>query len=277
MKIQYLAPIATILWFPTITFGFSMVPNSPIRHSHTNLFAGGFEWEDPAAAFDQGVENPFKNPDLMKGDGDMMKIDPARLLGPRLSGSNLYFIGMMGSGKSAIGNTVARRMGTYNFLDTDEIIEKATNMTIPKIFEMEGEEVFRQVEAQILDSVHAYVRCVVSTGGGIVCRMQNWSKLQTGIVVWLDVQPEVIIERIQGTNRPLLQTENPLQTLKDLSEQRRERYEQADVRIEVTDDMDENEVADAVIRALHDFIDENPPAWKMAKAKAQSEGLDWVQ
>jgi shikimate kinase len=189
-----------------------MVPNSPIRHSHTNLFAGGFEWEDPAAAFDQGVENPFKNPDLMKGDGDMMKIDPARLLGPRLSGSNLYFIGMMGSGKSAIGNTVARRMGTYNFLDTDEIIEKATNMTIPKIFEMEGEEVFRQVEAQILDSVHAYVRCVVSTGGGIVCRMQNWSKLQTGIVVWLDVQPEVIIERIQGTNRPLLQTENPLQT-----------------------------------------------------------------
>lgn len=290
MKFQYLASIATILWFPiTTTHAFSVVFHSPSHGSHSTatststststitLFAGGFEWEDPAAAFDQGVENPFKNPELMKGDGDMMKIDPARLLGPRLSGSNLYFIGMMGSGKSAIGNAVARRMGTYNFLDTDEIIEKATNMSIPSIFETEGEENFRQVEAQILDSVHAYVRCVVSTGGGIVCRMQNWSKLQTGIVVWLDVQPDIIMKRIQGTNRPLLQTENPLQTLKDLSEQRRERYEQADVRIEITEDMDEDAVADAVIRALHDFIDENPPAWKMAKAKAQSEGLDWVQ
>lgn len=245
----------------------------------TTLKAGGFQWEDPTASFDQGVENPFKNSDLMKGSGAEgdMKIDPARLLGPRLSGSNLYFIGMMGSGKSAIGNTVARRMGTYNFLDTDQIIEKATNMTIPMIFETEGEEVFRQVEAQILDSVHAYVRCVVSTGGGIVCRMQNWSKLQTGIVVWLDVPPEVIHKRIQGTNRPLLQTEDPLKTLKELLDKRRERYAQADIRVEITDDMDETAVADAVVRALHDFIDENPPAWKMAKAKAQSEGLDWVQ
>lgn len=74
----------------------------------TLLKAGGFEWEDPAEVFDQGVENPFKNPDLMKGDGDM-KIDPARLLGPRLQGTNLYFIGMMGSGKSAIGDIIARR------------------------------------------------------------------------------------------------------------------------------------------------------------------------
>ena len=74
----------------------------------TTLQAGGFEWEDPAEAFDQGVENPFKNPELMQGDGDM-KIDPARLLGPRLQGSNLYFIGMMGSGKSAVGDVVARR------------------------------------------------------------------------------------------------------------------------------------------------------------------------
>jgi shikimate kinase len=78
----------------------------------TRIAAGGFEWEDPAEAFDQGVENPFKNPALTKG-GDVeeedMKIDPARLLGPRLGGSNLYLIGIMGSGKSAVGDKVARR------------------------------------------------------------------------------------------------------------------------------------------------------------------------
>lgn len=146
-------------------------------------------------------------------------------------------------------------MGTYNFLDTDEIIEKATGMTIPEIFDAEGEEGFRQVESQVLDSVHPYVRCVISTGGGIVTRIENWSKLQTGLVVWLDVAPEVTMERIKGTDRPLLQTEDPLQTLKDLLDQRRDKYSQADVRVEVTQEMDENDVADCVIRTLHDFID----------------------
>mmetsp|Transcript_47675 Transcript_47675/g.144150 ORF Transcript_47675/g.144150 Transcript_47675/m.144150 type:complete len:169 (-) Transcript_47675:230-736(-) len=168
-------------------------------------------------------------------------------------------------------------MGTYNFLDTDDIIEKATGMSIPEIFEAEGEDGFRDAESQILDSVHAYVRCVISTGGGTVCRIGNWSKLQTGMVIWLDVDPELILKRIEGdTNRPLLQAEDPLQKLKDLLEERKEKYAQADIKIEVTEDMDENTVADLVVRELHDFIDENPPAWKKAKAKAQAEGLDWV-
>jgi len=168
-------------------------------------------------------------------------------------------------------------MGSYTFLDTDEIIEKAAGVSIPEIFESEGEEGFREIEAQILDSVHPYVRCVVSTGGGIVCRLENWSKLQTGLVVWLDVEPEVIYERIKGSDRPLLQTDDPLQTLKDLLKERKDKYANADVRIEVTADMDEDAVADTVIRELHDFIDKNPPAWKLAKSKAQAEGLDWVQ
>ena len=72
------------------------------------LKAGGFEWEDPTEQFDQGVDNPFKNPELMDSE-DGLKVDPARLLGPRLNGSNLYFIGMMGCGKSAVGDVVARR------------------------------------------------------------------------------------------------------------------------------------------------------------------------
>jgi shikimate kinase len=168
-------------------------------------------------------------------------------------------------------------MGTYTFLDTDEIIEKAAGMSIPEIFASEGEDAFRTVEAQVLDSVHPYVRCVISTGGGIICRMENWSKLHTGLVVWLDVAPEVIYERIKGTDRPLLQTDDPLQTLRDLLESRKERYQNADLRIAVSADMDETAVADTVIRELHDFIDSNPPAWKLAKQKAQAEGLDWVQ
>ncbi len=168
-------------------------------------------------------------------------------------------------------------MGSYSFLDTDQIIEKATGMTIPEIFEAEGEEGFRNVEGSVLDAVHAYVRCVVSTGGGIVVRTENWAKLQTGIVIWLDVPPEVIYDRVKETDRPLLQTEDPLQTIRNLLEKRKDKYSQADLTVEVSKEMDETAVADLVVRQLHDFIDDHPPAWKVAKAKAQAEGLDWVK
>lgn len=72
------------------------------------LKAGGFEWDDPVNAIDQGVDNPFKNTDLMTSADGGLKIDPARLLSPRLNGANLYFIGMMGSGKTSVGEAVAR-------------------------------------------------------------------------------------------------------------------------------------------------------------------------
>mmetsp|Transcript_16904 Transcript_16904/g.23496 ORF Transcript_16904/g.23496 Transcript_16904/m.23496 type:complete len:284 (-) Transcript_16904:767-1618(-) len=276
-----ISAVAMAAALPTC-FAFSPVQHARITttfvpRSRTVVKAGGFEWDDPEEAFDQGVDNPFKNPSLMSGE-EGMKIDPARLLGPRLNGSNLYFIGLMGSGKTSVGDVVARRMGSYNFLDTDSIIEKASGMKISDIFEKEGEEEFRKIESQILDSVHAYVRCVVSTGGGIVCRRQNWAKLQTGLVVWLDVAPEILVKRTEGSDsRPLLKDVDPLQKFKDLMEKRGSLYAQADVRIEVTEDMSEEDVADLVFRELHDFIDNNPPAWKQAKAKAQEDGLDWVQ
>jgi len=247
--------------------------------------AGGFEWEDPTAEGgmygDSGVDNPYKNPELMKTiqDGGSLEdlnsstttaIDPARLLGPRLQGTNLYLVGMMGSGKSSVGDTLARRMGSYKFLDTDNIIEKATKMKITEIFASEGEDGFRDVESQVLDTVHSYVRCVISTGGGLVCKTNNWAKLQTGIVIWLDVSPELIYERIrhEAADRPLLQTEDPLQTLTDLLDERTAKYTQADVRVEITDPtMDEDSVVSKIVYDLHNHIDENPPAWKIAKQR----------
>ena len=253
----------------------AFAPISP-RLRSTPLHAGGFEWEDPTSELsDPGVDNPYKNPSLLDDD-NQLKVDPARLLSPRLKGCNVYLVGMMGCGKSAVGDALARRMSTYNFLDMDSILERAAGMSIPQIFETEGEDSFREAEAQVLDSVHAHIRCVISTGGGVVLRNMNWSKLQTGIVVYLKVDPEVIMKRIEGTDRPLLQTENPLETLKTLMKERKEKYEQADVSVEVKEDMDVGGVADAVIKALHEFIDDNPPAYKTAKAKAQADGLDWV-
>ena len=97
----------------------AFAPTTVQRKSLVIQNAGGFEWEDPTESFDQGVENPFKNPELMNSE-DGLKIDPFRLLGPRLSGVNLYFVGMMGSGKTAVGDIVARRksriVSTYPFI-----------------------------------------------------------------------------------------------------------------------------------------------------------------
>ena len=95
--------------FTLMILGQSLAFSPALRQaSPVILKAGGFEWEDPTEQFDQGVENPFKNPELMDSE-DGLKVDPARLLGPRLNGANLYFIGMMGSGKTAVGDVVARR------------------------------------------------------------------------------------------------------------------------------------------------------------------------
>lgn len=270
------ALFTTSLAFAPIKSHFQPIQHERTSSPPTSLSAGGFEWEDPTSEYaDPGVENPYKNPALLD-DENNLKIDPARLLSPRLKGCNIYLVGMMGCGKSAVGDILARRMATYNFLDMDSIIERAAGMSIPQIFESEGEDSFRDAEAQVLDTIHAHIRCVISTGGGVVLRNMNWSKLQTGIVVYLKTEPEVIMKRIEGTDRPLLQTENPMETLKTLMKERSDKYEQADVHVEIDGDMDVSGAADAIIRALHDFIDENPPAYKTAKAKAQADGLDWV-
>jgi shikimate kinase len=74
-----------------------------------------------------------------------------------------------------------------------------------------------------------------------------------------------------------LQTKDPLQTLKNLLEERKSRYSQADLCIEITEEMNEEEVAAKIVFELHNYIDENPPAWKLAQQKAKNEGLDWVK
>lgn len=101
--------IATALLCVTITVqAFAPTRRSFLPRTGTIQDAGGFEWEDPVVALEQHVDNPFKNSELLNSS-DGMKIDPARLLSPRLAGSNIYLIGMMGCGKSSVGDIVARR------------------------------------------------------------------------------------------------------------------------------------------------------------------------
>lgn len=154
----------------------------------------------------------------------------------RLKGVNLYLVGMMGAGKTTVGRQLARALG-YQFFDTDALVEQITQQTIPEIFAQQGESGFRDLETEVLAQVSPFPRLVVATGGGIVLRSLNWSYLHHGVVIWLDVEPSVLLDRLrsESTHRPLLATAaDPLATLQHLMEQRRPLYGQADIHIQIS-------------------------------------------
>ncbi|MDC0834276.1 shikimate kinase [Geitlerinema sp. CS-897] len=167
-----------------------------------------------------------------------------------LQGLNIYLVGMMGAGKTTVGKHLAHQLG-YRFLDTDAIIEQVTGTTIDEIFANEGEPAFRDIEHQVLAGVAAYQHSVVSTGGGIVTQQNNWSYLKYGLVVWLDVRPETLFDRLRDDrSRPLLKEADPLATLKQLLDERRSKYEQADLHLSVSGDESPDRIVDRLIAAI---------------------------
>lgn len=155
-------------------------------------------------------------------------------LAQRLKGINLYLIGMMGAGKSTVGHLLAQRL-QYRFFDTDILIERVKQQPITEIFQQEGEASFRALETQVLAELSAYTRSVIATGGGIVLARHNWSYLQQGVVIWLDVPVSELAQRLQAdTTRPLLANgTDPIARLQTLLEQRSHLYAQADLRVAV--------------------------------------------
>ncbi len=155
-------------------------------------------------------------------------------LAQRLKGINLYLIGMMGAGKSTVGHLLAQRL-EYRFFDTDILIERVKQQPITEIFQQEGEASFRALETQVLSQLSAYTRSVIATGGGIVLARHNWSYLQEGLVIWLDVPVSELAQRLQAdTTRPLLANgTDPIARLQTLLDQRSHLYAQANLRVAV--------------------------------------------
>lgn len=130
---------------------------------------------------------------------------------------NLIFIGLMGAGKTTLGKHIAQTLGRP-FYDSDHEICTASGVSIPTIFEMEGEQGFRDRETAMLKKLSEQNNIVLSTGGGAVLREENRRCLrESGTVVYLHTRPEILLERTRyDTNRPLLQVENPLAKLQEL-------------------------------------------------------------
>jgi shikimate kinase len=127
----------------------------------------------------------------------------------------------MGAGKTTVGRQLAKRL-QRRFLDSDHEIEARTGVRIPVIFEIEGEGGFRRRETQVLAELSHEQGLVLATGGGAVLAPENRQCLRdSGIVVYLHAPPEVLYERTRhDRNRPLLQVDDPLTTLKLLYDQR---------------------------------------------------------
>lgn len=142
--------------------------------------------------------------------------------------TNIVLVGFMGSGKSSIGRLVAGRL-RFRFIDTDQAIAERAGMNISEIFTRHGEAHFRGLESSVLESLAHLDRHVIATGGGIVLRGDNRARLrELGFVVGLKANESVIVERVsRNTRRPLLQTGDPRETVRQMLAERQPLYDAA--------------------------------------------------
>ncbi|MGI9368078.1 MAG: shikimate kinase [Ruegeria sp.] len=163
----------------------------------------------------------------------------------------VVMVGMMGAGKTAVGRALAARLGVP-FLDSDAEIVSAANMSIPEIFERDGEAFFRKKESQVIGRLLDEKKCVLSTGGGAFLSDENRNMISDrGVSVWLRADLNVLWNRVKHKDtRPLLRTADPYATLKLLYEQRVPIYSQADLAVESDSETAIENMADRVLAAL---------------------------
>jgi shikimate kinase len=168
-----------------------------------------------------------------------------------LNAENIFLVGPMGSGKSAVGRQLASRLG-FAFLDSDAEIEARTGVEVSYIFEREGEAGFREREAEVLDELTRCRHTVIATGGGAVLVAATRACLQTrGCVVYLRTSVDQQLARTRrSTRRPLLMNPDPRGTLLRLAELRSPLYQEvADITVD-TDGRRVRTVVEDILRRL---------------------------
>lgn len=172
----------------------------------------------------------------------------------------LVLVGFSGTGKTTVARLVAERLG-WRLADTDEAIERAFGMSVPKIFDREGEAAFRAAERRALTAALAGERIVIATGGGAVVLPEVWSVDTLGqpgtLVVALDARPATSFERLRTQHategatveRPMLAGNDPLARIGSLKAERQGAYDRAAITL-VVDDVDVSTVSDEVVQLV---------------------------
>jgi len=159
----------------------------------------------------------------------------------------IFLVGPMGAGKSTIGKMLALRLN-HEFLDTDHVIELRTGADIPWIFDVEGEDGFRERESSVLDEMIGMRSAVVATGGGIIMREHNRQLLRAQpLVVYLTASIEQLVERTyKDKKRPLLQVDDPKAKIVELFNLRDPLYREVASFVLMTDGRSPKYVVQAI-------------------------------
>jgi shikimate kinase len=183
---------------------------------------------------------------------------PATPPGPR----RVFLVGMMGAGKTSVGRLLAQRLGR-RFIDADHEIEARCGVSIPVIFEIEGEAGFRQRERAMIDELTRLPGVVLATGGGAVLSPESRDRLRgRGLVVYLRASAEDIWQRTRrDRSRPLLATADPRQRIAELLAQREPLYAQtAHLTFDSSQDSVKTTVARLAERIEHEDVVRQPVA-----------------
>ncbi|MEW5822896.1 MAG: shikimate kinase AroK [Pseudomonadota bacterium] len=165
---------------------------------------------------------------------------------------SLFLVGPMGAGKSTTGRLLARTLG-YEFIDSDKIVEERTGASIPLIFEIEGEEGFRQREIQAIEELTRQPGIVLATGGGAILRPENRHILrERGVVIYLHAPVEQQLQRTaHDKNRPLLLTDDRRGRLTELMRIREPLYRELAHILVDTEHLTPRRVVNQILRQLN--------------------------
>lgn len=166
----------------------------------------------------------------------------------------IALVGMMGSGKTAVGRALSQSL-RVPFLDSDHEIELAANAPISEIFVRDGEAFFRKREAEVIARLLSGPPVILSTGGGAWLQERNRKAIgQKGVAIWLDADLDLLWERVRHkTTRPLLRTADPYGTLSRLYAERVSTYALADLSVRAEPSLSIAAMADKVIATLGDY------------------------
>ena len=191
---------------------------------------------------------------------NLTETEDTRALMAALGARSIVLVGMMGAGKTSIGKRLAQRLG-IPFNDADAEIERAAGMTIPEIFSTRGEAEFRLGEQRVIQRLLGEGAGVLATGGGAFMNADTRKRIaESGVSIWLKADFDVLMRRVKKrSNRPLLHTEDPEKTLRDLIELRYPTYAEATLTIH-SRDVAHEVIVDEIIVALSSHFGLRAPA-----------------
>ena len=167
--------------------------------------------------------------------------------------SNIVLIGFMGSGKSTISRAL-NELYAMDIVEMDQVIADREGMSISEIFEVHGEEYFRNLETELLRELQNRKGVVISCGGGVPMRDENVVEMKkNGKVILLTASPETILDRVKNNHdRPLLENNKNVDFISELMEKRRSKYEAAADIVIQTDGKSAFEICEEIIQLAKD-------------------------